>query len=301
LFADRAFAHALERSVVRDIRLYLEAAARLDPALDCATLDVAGGTAFYLAPASPINVWYGAGLDGSVSAEEIGRVERFYAERGATAAVSFSPLADPAFATALNVRGWVVASFENVLALDLAERPPVHPDTGSGGTGVASAPAASRVTVRIAETPDERAIWARLSPEAFTAPEPPDTEMARLGAVMASREDSVLLIGSVDGHDAGTGALWVDGDLGWLLADATLPQYRGCGVQSALHAERVGLARDRGCRFAVTEASPGTTSQRNMERAGFRVVYTRVDFVSPAPIIARGSGEGTDTPGGCVG
>jgi hypothetical protein len=37
-----------------------------------------------------------------------------------------------------------------------------------------------------------------------------------------------------------------------------------------------------GCEFAVSESHPGSTSQRNMERLGFRVVYTRVDLLAPA-------------------
>ena len=36
-----------------------------------------------------------------------------------------------------------------------------------------------------------------------------------------------------------------------------------------------------GCDLAVTESAPGSASQRNMERLGFRIAYTRVDLVAP--------------------
>ena len=98
---------------------------------------------------------------------------------------------------------------------------------------------------------------------------------------MAARDDSTLLVGVVDGKDAGAGALWVDSELGWLLGDATLPQHRGLGVQSALLSARCALADAAGCKLAVTEARPGSASQRYMERLGFSVVYTRVEMISP--------------------
>ena len=41
------------------------------------------------------------------------------------------------------------------------------------------------------------------------------------------------------------------------------------------------MAKAASCEFAVTEAQPGGTSQRNMERLGFRVVYTRVEMIAP--------------------
>ena len=95
---------------------------------------------------------------------------------------------------------------------------------------------------------------------------------------MAAREDAILVLGWVDGQPAGTGALVIDGGVGWLSGDSTLPQYRGRGIQQAIQRHRLRLARDAGCDLAVTESAPGSGSQRNMERLGFRVVYTHVEF-----------------------
>ena len=39
--------------------------------------------------------------------------------------------------------------------------------------------------------------------------------------------------------------------------------------------QRLAMARDAGCDLAATNTLPGTASQRNAERAGFRVAYTK--------------------------
>ena len=140
---------------------------------------------------------------------------------------------------------------------------------------------APAVVARVARDAEDRARWAAVSSGAFMAPEPPPAEVVRLADAMAARDDVTLLLGTVEGVDAGTGALWIDDGIGWLLGDATLAEHRGRGVQSALLAERTRLAAEAGCELAVTEARPGSTSQRNMERLGFRVVYTRAEMISP--------------------
>ena len=271
LFADRTLAERVERSVARDLELYAEACLRLEPGLGCEIRRFGGGIALFLAPDSPVNMIYGAGFGTSVSAEDFVAVERFYADHGTRAAISLSPLADEAFITQLGVRGWMLTDFENVLVRDLA-----------GGLHTLGLPAPGPgVELHRAVTADERAAWAKLSSGAFRAPEAPSAEVVRLGEAMAAREDVTLLTGSVDGRSAGAAALWIDDGLGWLLGDATLPEHRGRGVQSALLAERTRLAAAAGCQFGVTEARAGSTSQRNMERLGFRVVYTRVELIAP--------------------
>ena len=63
-----------------------------------------------------------------------------------------------------------------------------------------------------------------------------------------------------------------------LTSDATLPSFRGRGIQSALLRARIWIAGASDCVLAVIEAEPGSSSQRNMERLGFRVAWTDVCF-----------------------
>ncbi len=82
---------------------------------------------------------------------------------------------------------------------------------------------------------------------------------------------------------AGTGALFIDGDLAWTDFGATAPAFRQRGSQSALLRHRVQYALDRGCRQVFTctgEAVPGDPqhSYSNILKAGFKEDYVRPNY-----------------------
>ena len=82
-----------------------------------------------------------------------------------------------------------------------------------------------------------------------------------------------------------TGMLTVCGDAGWLGAGITHPDFRRRGGQSALIAERLRIAQERGCEFCVSETSTrDETSLRNLQRAGFALAFEwQVFEVGSAP------------------
>ena len=84
-----------------------------------------------------------------------------------------------------------------------------------------------------------------------------------------------LYVASVDGAPAAFGALFVSGGVGSLAGAATVPRFRGRGCQSALIRRRIADAAADGCDLIAGQAAPGSASQRNMERAGLRVAYTK--------------------------
>ncbi len=63
-----------------------------------------------------------------------------------------------------------------------------------------------------------------------------------------------------------------------LFADSTLEKYRGRGLHLALIRARLQHAAELGCDLATASTAPGSTSQRNYERAGFRVIYTKLNM-----------------------
>ncbi|MEM7734457.1 MAG: hypothetical protein AAF267_01590 [Deinococcota bacterium] len=73
--------------------------------------------------------------------------------------------------------------------------------------------------------------------------------------------------------------MYVNGETASFSGAMSLPTFRGRGLQAALLRQRTVEARDLGCNLLVSQAMPGTTSQRNMERAGFRVAYNKVKWV----------------------
>jgi len=59
----------------------------------------------------------------------------------------------------------------------------------------------------------------------------------------------------------------------------TAPAFRRRGVQSALLAARVADATAAGCELALVTVQPGSRSQRNVQRRGFDLLYTRATLV----------------------
>lgn len=64
-----------------------------------------------------------------------------------------------------------------------------------------------------------------------------------------------------------------------LCGAGTLTEYRGHGLQTALLRVRMAAAAMAGCEYAVVVTQGGTTSQRNAERLGFRVAYSKVTVI----------------------
>jgi GNAT superfamily N-acetyltransferase len=64
-----------------------------------------------------------------------------------------------------------------------------------------------------------------------------------------------------------------------LFGAATLPRFRGHGIQTAFLHRRMAVAVKAGCDLAVPVTLGGSTSQRNAERVGFRVAYSKATMV----------------------
>ena len=84
-----------------------------------------------------------------------------------------------------------------------------------------------------------------------------------------------LYVATVEGAPAAFGALFVSGGVASLGGAATAPPFRGRGCQSALIRRRIADAAAEGCDLIAAQAAPGSSSQRNMERVGLRVAYTK--------------------------
>lgn len=270
LYADRELAARLESMAARDLRAFAEAATRLYPEQRPEWLEVRDGIAAFCGADSAVNGTVGLGLHSEVTQADVVEIEQFFLDRDARPLVSVCPLADASLPRALAARRWVIADFENVLARDLtgAEALPA-PDPG--------------IEIRVALDAGDRSEWAELVVDGFSAPGTPSPAETRLGRILGAMPDRVFLTALIDGVPAGTGELLIADDIGWLSADTTLPRFRGRGVQQSLQRVRLGMARDAGCTIAVTESAPGSGSQRNMERVGFRVVYTRTEVAGPLP------------------
>jgi GNAT superfamily N-acetyltransferase len=274
IFADHQLACRLESLVAAEYRRLGSVADRIFPEKGAQCTDAGDGVALWLGAGSPVNTAVGLGMLGPVEEATLQLLEAFYHDRGAAAVLCMCPLADPSLLHMLGRRGWAASGFEHVLVLDAEQASQVaHPVVE---------PSASEIEVRVC-LPEERELWGRMAARGFAdGVAEPEPVFKEFGSLVAARDDAILVLAWVDGRPAGTGSLVVDGGVGWLSSDSTLPEYRRRGVQQAVQWHRIELARAAGCDLVVTEAAPGSQSQRNMERLGFRIVYTHAEFTKAA-------------------
>jgi GNAT superfamily N-acetyltransferase len=263
-FVDLDFARRLEMAETMN-QNEVKSLQRFAPEATLAML--AGGTAIFGGRPYPANHIVGMGLYGPVTDADIDRVEDFYRSRGVPCEIVVSPLADGSLLEALAPRGYRITEFNSVLVSRLNQHDLIEP---AGGITVE----------RVTESTEQ--IWDRTIAQGFAEfgalPE-------NLFAAFAPLPDSLCFLARVDGEPAGgaTGAIMREAGIAALFGTATLPEYRRQGVQTALINRRLWEAAQQGCEYAVVSTLPGSGSQRNMERRGFRVAYTKVVMVRTWP------------------
>jgi GNAT superfamily N-acetyltransferase len=266
-FADTLLAEQIELAAASQLREFVAGARALGQSLHGEELFVAGGVAACFGPGMTMNDACAVGMGTRVTSSDMQLLESFFVDRGAQPRMSACPLAHGSLLEMLTARRWIVDGYENVLIRELA--------------GFEPGADADDIEIRQVVTDEEKADWALIAASGFSAPLAPVAEQVAIATVAASRPAARLYTAWIDGAAAGTGELSITDGLGWLSADTTLPQFQRRGVQRALQRHRLAVATAAGCELAVSEAVPGTTSQRNMERVGFRVAYTRVAVAAP--------------------
>jgi Acetyltransferase (GNAT) domain len=84
-----------------------------------------------------------------------------------------------------------------------------------------------------------------------------------------------LYLGRLDGKLAATGILYIRDKVGYCADAATVPAFRGNGLQCALLRRRIAEASAAGVDFICSGAFYLSTSHRNMERVGMRTQFVR--------------------------
>jgi GNAT superfamily N-acetyltransferase len=239
------------------------------PALAVAVEPLAGGRAVFAGPGSPLTEAKAIGLHGPVTEADIDRLEAFYFGRREPCRVFVCPMADPSLVEGLGHRGYRLSGFENFLAMPLAPDDTAPPPT----PGIEVRPAGL----------DTADLYARVVAPNFAGPEGPTDDLMDLIASMFGMGHSSAFVAFVDSQPVGGGAVLIHDGVALLAGAATLPAYRNRGVHAALHHARLDLARRSGCDLVAQSAQPGSTSQRNAERRGLRVAYTRAVLVRDPP------------------
>lgn len=260
IHADLALARRHERAASAIEGEYACCLAAMCPGSDVAVVPIADGVAIFAGGGSPMSQATGLGIDVPITEADLEALEEVYHSRGAAARVVVCPLADDSLFTALNRRGYRLAEFEQVMVRVLGDGEP--------------SPRDPEIEITAIDRMDDDRYLAAVGPN-FTEDgilTPDLRDMMKAALRMRCATSFLATCGRVE---AGGGSLLIHEGVAMLAGAATLPAFRKRGVHSALFVERLRRARDAGCDLAVMGAKPGSASQRNAERKGFRVAYTK--------------------------
>ena len=223
---------------------------------------IGGGVAVYCGSDSPLTHALGIGMHGPVTADDMDELEEFFHERDASVIVDLCPYAHSTLRELMSSRGYRILEFLNVMARTLTPDEQLPPLPGL-------------VAVRRAEPP-EREVFIKTVIGGFFGRDHLNEQEMELGATLFHMPCSSVFLAFVGEQPVGGGGMSVRNRVASLFSDATHPRFRGRGVQSAVIRARVEKASEAGCDLIAACTMPGSESQRNYEKLGFQVAYTKL-------------------------
>lgn len=233
------------------------------PGADDNVLAVGGGHAVFLGSGSPLSQAQGMGLNGPVADDELAQMEQFFKDRETPAQIEVATLADATLLPTLCARGYTILEQTHSLVADLRDWPS------------STRKMANEIEISCSETEGLEEWVDVLLQSCFDTPEAAPPALSDGALAMAQIPSVTTWMARIDGKPVGGGLLMIHDGMGLICADGTLPEYRQRGVQSMLLEARLRHARNVGCDMAAICTLPGSGSQRNAERQGFRVTYAR--------------------------
>ncbi len=269
-FVDRALARRLESAEEMPQVHHAKWCQKNQPKFGAAVEKISGGHMIFAGLGSPIGRAVGMGFAAPVTASEMDQLEHFYFSRKAPAQTDYCPLSDPSLLELTKQRGYGIAELNNVLVrkLDPAEE----------------FSARSGFTIR-AGKPDEALAFSSILRRSFFPDGGEPEGFDEMLSPMFAFPGSLTFVAEIDGQLVATGAGLIipEHQIVGLYGAGTLNEYRGRGLQTAMLERRMQAAAEAGCEYAVIVTLGGTTSQRNAERLGFRVAYSKATLIKQQP------------------
>lgn len=267
-FADLDLARRLEKTEALSSADFVEARSQVFPNSGADWREIGGAYAMFDTANSPVTQTFGLGMYQAVTDVQLVEIEEFFSARGAEIFQEVCPLADPSALSLLNERGYQPIEFTSVMYR------PIHEDVQL------AASRNERILVRLIED-GEQELWADVATKGWSEYSELATFLDEVGRVSAKRSRALSFIAELDGDFIATGVLSICEGVALFAGASTVPEGRRQGAQLALLEERLRYAATHGCDIAMMCALPGSASQRNAERHGFRIAYTRVKWRLP--------------------
>jgi GNAT superfamily N-acetyltransferase len=262
-FSDLALSRRLERAEGHACAQFAEARRRLFPDSGSEWMECSGAYAVFDGIGSPVTQTFGLGIFEELTAASLDVIERFFLDRGAQVDHEVSPLVGVAALSLLCSRQYRPIEISNVMY-----RPTEKPAAEDHGN----------IRVRVTG-PEEAQLWTDTSAKGWTHEHPELLGfILQTTAISSAREQSPCFLAEFDGQPGAAGVLCMHDGVALFGGSATIPELRRRGLQAALLQERMRYAFDHGCDLAMMVAEAGSNSQRNAERKGFKIAYTRIKW-----------------------
>ena len=263
IFSDLMLARRLEAAEGFAGAQFAEARSRLFPQCGSTWTKCAGATLIFDGIDAPTTQSFGLGLFEDLTPAALDEIESFFKSRGAAVMHEVSPMAGGAVLELLCARDYRPFEVSSVLYQSVEK--PGHSLPGN-------------IRVRVIE-PEEAQLWSSVSARGWTHEHPELEEfIQQMGVLCVARRQSPCFLAEVDGEPGAAGVLNLHEGVALFGGAATVPELRRRGLQAALLEERMRYAYEQGCDLAMMVAEAGSNSQRNAERKGFRVAYTRLKW-----------------------
>jgi GNAT superfamily N-acetyltransferase len=262
-FADLELAKRLEAAEGYACKQFAEARASLFPECGSEWIEVGGAVAVFDGIDAPTTQSFGLGVFEPLTAGTLERMEQFFFDRNTAAMHEVSPMAGVPALDLLCERGYRPIEISNVLYRSVEKPELDHP---------------ANIKVRVVGQ-EEAQLWGKISAQGWTHEHPELQEFVeQMGVLSVARKNSPCFLAEIDGKPGAAGGLSIFGGVALFAGAATVPELRCRGLQAALLQERMQYAFEHGCDLAMMVAEAGSNSQRNAERKGFRVAYTRIKW-----------------------
>jgi hypothetical protein len=264
-FSDLVLARRLEGAEGEANAKWVEARARVSPAKGACWIGVGGARAMFDGVSSPATQTFGLGMFEPAGADVLRAIESFFEQRGATVDHEICPLAGVELAKLLVQRGYQPIEFSNVLYRPIG-----------AGLDFASPPD-ERIRARPIGRGEED-LWAETTVKGWSDYPELTGFLLEMASVILQREGAISFLAEMEGKPIAAGSLCLSANVALLGGACTIPEARRRGAQLALLGARLSHAVGQGCDLAMMVAQPGSASQRNAERHGFRIAYTRTKW-----------------------
>lgn len=265
-FVDKALARRLESAEEMPQVHFAERYAKSHPDAGVTVEEICGGHVMFAGLGSPIGHAAGLGFDCPLTSDDLDRVEAFYRSHGAPSQVDLTPLHEPPVFELFKNRGYAITELNNVLWCPLQPGATTTPPAG--------------IQIRAGRR-DESTAFARILAQCFHEQVKPPEGFEQMLAPLYEMEHAITFVATDQAQPVAVaaGLIIPEHKVLALFGAGTLPGYRRRGIQAAMLRIRMQAGAECGCDVAVVVTQGGTVSQRNCERLGFRVAYSKATLI----------------------